>query len=133
MGIDNVALSDVDIVYDLLNFPYPIENESFDIIYLRHVIEHFQNQDYEKIINECSRILVQGGLLRVTVPHAFSIAAFTDPTHKSFFLLGSGYYWDREYQKSYYKRIKLSWKIIDIKCSRITWFDWKGYNFKTFR
>ena len=27
-GLDNVSLSGVDIVHDLLDFPYPIENES---------------------------------------------------------------------------------------------------------
>ena len=30
IGLDNVALPNVDIVHDLLNFPYPIDNESFD-------------------------------------------------------------------------------------------------------
>ena len=85
VGLDNVSLSDVDIAYDLLDFPYPIENESYDIIYLRNVIEHFYLNDIEKIFNECFRILVLGGMLYVTVPHAFSVSAFTDPTHKQFF------------------------------------------------
>ena len=31
IGLDNVALPNVDIVHDLLNFPYPIDNESFDV------------------------------------------------------------------------------------------------------
>ena len=88
---------------NLLDFPYPIENESFENIYLRHVIEHFYLNDFEKILNECYRILISDGLLRITVPHAFSIAAFTDPTHKQFFTFGTGYFWDKKYQKSYWK------------------------------
>ena len=44
IGLDNVNLPDVDIVHDLMDFPYPIENESIDKIYLRHVIEHFTNE-----------------------------------------------------------------------------------------
>ena len=37
IGLDNIALSEVDIVHDLLHFPYPIKANSFDTIYLRHV------------------------------------------------------------------------------------------------
>ena len=41
IGLDNVLLPEVDIVHDLMDFPYPFEKDSFDKIYLRHVIEHF--------------------------------------------------------------------------------------------
>jgi SAM-dependent methyltransferase len=130
VGLDNVALSDVDIAHDLLDFPYPIENESYDIIYLRNVIEHFYLNDIEKILNECFRILVLGGMLYVTVPHAFSVSAFTDPTHKQFFTFGSGYFWDKKYQKSYYNDIDSCWELLNVECNRITWFDWKEYQLK---
>ena len=130
IGLDNVALSGVDIKHDLLDFPYPIENESYDIIYIRNVIEHFYLNDIKKIFNECSRILVFDGMLHITVPHVFSISAFTDPTHKQFFTFGSGYFWDKNYQKSYYKDIDSSWELLNVECSRITWFDWKKYQLK---
>ena len=32
IGLDNIALSEVDIVHDLLNFPYPIKTNSFNTI-----------------------------------------------------------------------------------------------------
>jgi SAM-dependent methyltransferase len=130
VGLDNAPLSGVDIVHDLLDFPYPIEDESFDNIYLRHVIEHFYLNDIEKILNECSRILASDGVLQITVPHAFSISAFTDPTHKQFFTFGSGYFWGKKYQKSYYSDIDSCWELLNVECSRITWFDWKKYQLK---
>jgi len=130
VGLDNVSIPGVDIVHDLLDFPYPIENESFDNIYLSHVIEHFYLNDIEKILNECSRILASDGVLQITVPHAFSISAFTDPTHKQFFTFGSGYFWGKKYQKSYYSDIDSCWELLNVKCSRITWFDWKKYQLK---
>ena len=34
VGLDNIALPEVDIVHDLLSFPYPLKDEAFDIIYL---------------------------------------------------------------------------------------------------
>ena len=130
VGLDNIALSDVDIAHDLLKFPYPIENESFEKIYLRHVIEHFYLNDFEKILNECFRILTSDGVLQITVPHAFSISAFTDPTHKQFFTFGSGYFWDKKYQKSYCNDIDSCWQLLNVECNRITWFDWKEYQLK---
>jgi len=130
VGLDNIALSGVDIAHDLLKFPYPIEKESFEKIYLRHVIEHFYLNDFEKILNECFRILTSDGVLQITVPHAFSISAFTDPTHKQFFTFGSGHFWDKKYQKSYYNEIDSSWELINVKCNNIKWFDWKHYQLK---
>ena len=130
IGLDNIALSEVDIVHDLLHFPYPIKANSFDTIYLRHVIEHFNIDKINKIMNECYRILKKDGQLFINVPHVFSIAAFTDSTHKQFFTFGSGYFWDKKYQKSYYSDIDSCWELVNVKCSSITWFDWKHYQFK---
>jgi len=130
LGLDNIDIPGVDIVHDLLVFPYPLENQSFDNIYLRNVIEHFHLNDLEKILKECSRILIPGGLLKITVPHAFSISGFTDPTHKQFFTFGTGQFWDREYHKSYYNEINSSWIMKSTKCNNLVWFDWKHYQLR---
>ena len=99
IGLDNVQLPGVDVEHDLLDFPYPFDNESIDKIYLRHVIEHFAIENINFIMNECNRILKNDGLLVITVPHVFSISAFSDPTHLSFFTFGSGHFWDwKSYQ-----------------------------------
>ena len=130
IGLDNIALSEVDIVHDLLHFPYPIKANSFDTIYLRHVIEHFNIDKINNIMNECYRILKKDGQLFINVPHVFSIAAFTDPTHKQYFTFGSGYFWGKKYQKSYYSDIDSCWELLNVECSRIIWFDWKKYQLK---
>tara|TARA_B100000029_G_scaffold290266_1_gene283889 strand:+ start:145 stop:723 length:579 start_codon:yes stop_codon:yes gene_type:complete len=129
IGLDNVLLPGVDIEHDLLNFPYPFENKSFDKIYLRHVIEHFNFKKINLIMNECYRILKNDGLLIITVPHVFSISAFIDPTHKSFFTFGSGQFFDRNSSKIYYKQLQSEWQLIKTIC-RVNWFDWKRYRLK---
>ena len=130
VGLDNITLSEVDIVHDLLHFPYPIKANSFDTIYLRHVIEHFNIDKINNIMNECYRILKKDGQLFIHVPHVFSIAAFTDPTHKQYFTFGSGYFWGKKYQKSYYSDIDSCWELLKVECSRLTWFNWKKYQLK---
>lgn len=43
-----------------------LKNESFDIIFCNHVLEHVSS--YEKALKELNRILMQNGLLILTVP-----------------------------------------------------------------
>ena len=129
IGLDNIQLPGVDIVHDLMNFPYPIKSVSMDKIYLRHVIEHFEIETINSILNDSYRILKSNGLLVITVPHAFSISAYIDPTHKSFFTFGSGQFWDRKSTKAYYKDFQSNWKLLNTVC-RVNWFDWKNYQLK---
>ena len=119
-----MKLSNVDIVHDLLNFPYPFDDKIFDKIYCKHVIEHFVIDDIYKILSECHRLLASGGELIITVPHSFSVAAYTDPTHKTFFTFNSGKFWDKNHSKAYYFKVKNNWKLKKISC-RVCWFDWK--------
>lgn len=55
------------IVHNLLNgIPYP-EN-TFDLVYTSHVLEHFTKDDGELFVAECFRVLKPGGVLRIVVP-----------------------------------------------------------------
>ena len=125
VGLDKVKLESVDIVHDLLSFPYPVENESYDLIYLRHTIEHFSIENIDLILKECYRILKKRGKIQVNVPHVFSISAYTDLTHKSYYTFNSGKFWDKNDSKSYYSNINAIWTLKRVECS-INWFDWKG-------
>src|SRR4051794_13474232 len=88
-GVDNVALNGVDLVHDLLDFPYPFGNASARAVYLKHVIEHFALPDIQRILQEVYRILEPGGVAHVRVPHIFSVAAWVDPTHRMAFAFES--------------------------------------------
>ena len=55
---------------DLLQFPWPWEDESIDAIALHHVLEHFTN--IEDMIMELHRILKPGGELWIRVPHGLA-------------------------------------------------------------
>ena len=47
-----------------LQFP----NDSFDLVYHSHVLEHFPRKLARMVLEECIRVLVPGGLVRVVVP-----------------------------------------------------------------
>lgn len=58
-----------DLTYDLSKgIPFP--NNSIDLIYTSHTLEHFSFIKIEFIISECYRTLKKGGLLSIAVPNA---------------------------------------------------------------
>ena len=52
---------------DLLE-PFPLEDASVDFIFLEHAIEHFDEVDGYKIMQEIYRVLKPGGVFRCSTP-----------------------------------------------------------------
>src|SRR5437762_12486254 len=48
--------------------PLPFEDESFDVVYHSHLIEHLRREDVIRFLRECCRVLRPGGILRVAIP-----------------------------------------------------------------
>lgn len=117
IGVDNVPLATVDVMYDLRSPPYPFRSECANEIILSHVLEHFDLADITRILEEVWRILKTSGSAMISVPHAGPIAAFTDPTHKSFFTFGSFYYFTSGHGFSYYQATSSRWHMNRIWAS----------------
>jgi len=78
-GIDLYQYDGVDVVWDLTQFPWPFEENSFSYIKAEHVIEHIQ--DLVPFFQECHRIAKPGAVFHLATPHFSSIASWSDPTH----------------------------------------------------
>jgi len=50
----------------LTGIPYP--DNTFDVVYHSHILEHFSKKDGEFLIKECYRVLKKGGTIRIVVP-----------------------------------------------------------------
>jgi len=68
-GWVNVDFSKTEEVigHNLLN-GIPFGDNTFEVVYHSHVLEHFQKEDATKFINECYRVLKPGGIIRIAVP-----------------------------------------------------------------
>ncbi|PJF38486.1 MAG: methyltransferase, partial [Phototrophicales bacterium] len=45
-----------------------MQDESVDLIYNCHVLEHFKRRDVPRVLKEWHRVLRPGGVLRISVP-----------------------------------------------------------------
>jgi len=64
----NFTSSGKDVIgFDLENgIPFP--DDSYDVVYHSHLLEHFPKNKAEVFLRECKRVLVAGGIIRVVVP-----------------------------------------------------------------
>src|SRR3989338_7697782 len=83
IGIDFNSRTAADVIHDLNTFPYPLEDSSFEEIYLDNTLEHLDN--VIRVMEEVHRISAPNALVKVIVPYFRSPWAFIDPTHKHFF------------------------------------------------
>ena len=83
IGIDYNPRTDADVIHDLGNVPYPFDNDEFDEVISRHVIEHVP--DVMALISELHRITKPGGRIRIVTPHYTNPDWPTDPTHRNHF------------------------------------------------
>jgi len=60
-------------VYDLRR-GIPLANESFDVVYHSHILEHFQKYRAQAFMQDCYRVLKPGAIIRVAVPDLERIA-----------------------------------------------------------
>jgi predicted SAM-dependent methyltransferase len=67
MNVDGYSGPGVDLVQDLRR-PLPFSDESVELIFSEHVLEHFTREDGQAIFREMRRILQPGGTVRIVVP-----------------------------------------------------------------
>jgi len=93
IGIDRRVREDMsmdtqlDINHDLSQFPWPIEDNSIDLIICQHVIEHLH--DIVGTMEEFNRIVRPGGKIFIETPHYTWFEAFRHYEHCHQFSVGA--------------------------------------------
>jgi len=83
INLDIAPLPGVDVVHDLIRFPWPFEDNQFSEILMINVLEHLP--DTIRAMEELHRISQPGCKLTIRIPYYNSPDMFTDPTHRAFF------------------------------------------------
>jgi len=83
---------EIDIVFDLNKFPYPLKDNSMQVIRAYDVLEHIDN--VIGFMNECHRIIKQGGVMELRVCGWKNPNGWVDITHKRLMDIKSMDYFD---------------------------------------
>ncbi len=117
VNLDRAQLPGVDVVCDIEK-DLPFKNKEFEYVLCQDVLEHMS--DSGRLMREMHRILNDGGVLEVRVPHFSSVNNYVDVTHKrmfsvfsfDFFLkprpgyFGNGYYFDFSFSEEVERKIE---------------------------
>ena len=68
-----------EVVYLDATEPFPLPDESFDLIFSEHMIEHLSYAEGQRCLTECHRILRPGGRIRVATPSLDRLIRLYDP------------------------------------------------------
>jgi SAM-dependent methyltransferase len=67
VNIDMVATGEGVIAHDI-STGIPLPDQSCEVVYHSHVLEHIPRADAPAFLQECFRVLIPGGIIRIAVP-----------------------------------------------------------------
>ncbi|MCB1152436.1 MAG: class I SAM-dependent methyltransferase [Deltaproteobacteria bacterium] len=82
-GVDHAPFEGVDLVHDLRQTPWPLDESSFDEVVASHIIEHLD--DVPAFLREIHRVCRDGAVVRIITPHYSNRSSYLDPTHRHAF------------------------------------------------
>lgn len=112
VNVDFYSVTKPDVSHDLSCFPYPFEDDSFDLIESDHCLEHLPNPF--EVMKEIHRISKRDAKVIIRVPH-FS-RGFTHAEHKAGFDVTFPYYFKSDFKGGY------QGVTFEEKGVRLTWF-----------
>lgn len=62
------SVTGINVIAHNLNLGIPFPDDTFDVVYHSHVLEHFSKKNADFFIKECYRVLKTNGILRVVIP-----------------------------------------------------------------
>lgn len=114
IGIDKDPACKPDILHDI-NTGLDFKDSTIDEIYASHILEHVDDLIF--VMNECWRVLVDGGVFEINVPNGNYLEyAMIDPTHKRMFFKDTFLYFSTSAGDKYpaYSEIKCRFNIKSI-------------------
>ena len=136
IGMDIIKHPGVDVVHDMIKFPYPFEDNYFDVVESHTTLEHIEfNKDFFGLMDEVYRILKPGGLFKITVPYWKGVHVLSVPEHTRLFSIFTFYYFDHDPiwwnsgSGQLSRFAECNFKVIKAKYQLILEGRWKFLNF----
>jgi predicted SAM-dependent methyltransferase len=126
-NIDIRYMPGVDIVNDV-KFLRSFQNETVDVIYASHVLEHFGRWDYMSVLTRWFELLKSGGTLRIAVPDFEQITKYYLKTGDLKKLIGpiyGGQDYDENFHHCTWDFNSLSEDLKKIGFKLVNRYDWR--------
>lgn len=133
VNVDCFKFEGVDRVCNLNKYPYPFEDNFFDFIFAKDILEHLDNP--EQCIKELWRISKPKGKIQIHVPNYTGVDAWGDLTHKRPFSRHSFIHFDIECKKntSLLSSSKEKFKIdVELEIPKLYSYSGIGFFIKRF-
>ncbi len=103
VNIDILPLPEVDIVWDLETFPWPLPDDCVNIAVASHVLEHINPVKgvFINFMNELWRVMKPGAQFAFVVPYGANELFVQDPTHCNPINPTTIYYFDPDPENKY--------------------------------
>ena len=127
--VDLLDYSHIDYKVSVDNLSFAKDN-SVELIYASHVLEHFGRDEYEKVLDEWYRVLKIDGILRIAVPDFKSIVNYYNKTADMESLLGlvvgGQKFGEYDYHKMIFDEGFLKNKLKDVGFKSISKYEWRN-------
>lgn len=127
VNIDVRNLESVDLVEDIKTLK-SFSNDSVDLIYTSHVLEHFGRHEYMSVLTNWFNVLKPGGILRICVPDFEKVVEHYNE-YKNLEVLRGFLYGGQNYEQNFhycawdFNTINKDLKLIGFK--NIQRYDWR--------
>ena len=83
VNADNFPDCQPDVNLNIEQTPWQLENDSFDYVLMKHVLEHVgaDFKTFKNVMSELYRITAHDGVIEIQVPHYKHETYWSDPTH----------------------------------------------------
>lgn len=105
-----------------------IENDSVDLVYACHVLEHFGRHEYIKVLKKWYEVLKTNGILRISVPDFSKVVDYYNKTKDLKKLVGF-LYGGQNYKENYHYYTwdfnSISEDLKSVGFKEVRRYDWK--------
>ncbi|WP_199177560.1 methyltransferase domain-containing protein [Halobacteriovorax sp. DA5] len=124
--LETDAVDEIHNITDLSKF----ENNSIDEIYASHVLEHFSRNEVKNVLQEWTRVLKKGGIIRLAVPNFEAIVKVYLENKNLKELMGLLYGGqDNKYNFHYvtFDFISIKEILTELQFKNINQYNWKDF------
>jgi predicted SAM-dependent methyltransferase len=125
--IDIIEFPHVDLVHSVESLPM-IQDNSCDVVYACHILEHFHRKQIVPVLKEWLRILKKDGVLRIAVPDVTSLFTVYQQTHDLNLIIGplfgrGDYLYNIHYTAFDFQTLSVA--LLEAGATKVVRYDWR--------